>query len=185
MQRGDDPDDIYNLRARKGNRVTVTIEPEPSPTHRNRRRDRVAARNGERLEDRDAADGDIDDRYRVTRAPLVHGDTKRHVADRGARPRRLDSLPAVVGRRAEQLVGGDVAQVARGRADHHGVRGHVAGDHRARANERLLADLDAGQQHRAAADACAAPDQRAAHQGLALLGATHEVVVRHDDARGR
>ena len=31
MQRGDDPDDIYNLRARKGNHVTITIEPEPSP----------------------------------------------------------------------------------------------------------------------------------------------------------
>jgi subtilisin family serine protease len=28
--KGDDPDDIYSLRARKGNRVTITIEPEQS-----------------------------------------------------------------------------------------------------------------------------------------------------------
>src|SRR4029077_7525745 len=30
-ERGDAPDDIYNRRARKGDRGTATIEPEPSP----------------------------------------------------------------------------------------------------------------------------------------------------------
>ena len=38
------------------------------------------------------------------------------------------------------------------------MRGDIARDDRTRADERLLADLDAGQQHRTAADACTTAD---------------------------
>ena len=54
---------------------------------------------------------------------------------------------------------------------------------RARADERLLADLDPRAEDGAAADARAAPDRRALDQLVALLGAAHEVVVRRHDAR--
>ena len=60
---------------------------------------------------------------------------------------------------AEQLVGRHVAQHARGLADHDRARRHVAQHDRAGADERVLADLDAGQQDRGAADARAAPDR--------------------------
>ena len=44
---------------------------------------------------------------------------------------------------------------------------HVARDDRAGGDERLLADLDAGQQHGAAADAAGAPQRRAAQRRAA------------------
>ena len=60
--------------------------------------------------------------------------------------------------------GAHVAQHARGLPDHDRPRRHVAQHDRARADERVLADLDAGQQDRGAADAGPAPDHRALHQ---------------------
>ena len=64
------------------------------------------------------------------------------------------------------------------------ARRHVAGHHRAGADERLLADLDAGQQHGAAADPGAAADRGALDQRVARLRAAHEVVVGGDHAGG-
>ena len=53
---------------------------------------------------------------------------------------------------------------------------------RAGSDERLLADLDARQQHRRPADARATSDRRALDQLVPALGPTHQVVVRRDDA---
>ena len=72
---------------------------------------------------------------------------------------RVDGYVAPLGSGAEQLVGRHVAQDARGLADHDGARRHVAQHDRARPDEGVLADLDARQQDRRAADARAAPDR--------------------------
>ena len=60
---------------------------------------------------------------------------------------------------------------------------HVAHDDCAGSDVGLFADLDPGAEHRAAADACAAPDRRPAAELVPLLGPAHEVVVRRDHAR--
>ena len=79
VQRGDDPDDIYDLRARKGNRVTITIEPEPSP-YGTGTVDAIAwlpgTVNVSKIASRRIVTSTIGDR--IARAPVVHGDAERH-----------------------------------------------------------------------------------------------------------
>src|SRR5450830_615781 len=87
----------------------------------------------------------------------------------------------------EQLVLVHVAHDARRHAHEHLAGRRVLGDHRAGGDERFLADLDGRAQHDAAADAGPAADGRAPDELMALLGATHEVVVgglhaRRDEA---
>ncbi len=78
---------------------------------------------------------------------------------------------------------GHVAQHARRVADDDHARRHVLRHHRARADERLLADLDPGAEDRSTAHASAAANGRPLHQLMTPLRSTHEVVVRRDDAR--
>ena len=63
--------------------------------------------------------------------------------------------------RVEQLVRGHVAKHAGRHADHELPRRHVGDHDRAGADERLLAHLDAGQEHRR----CRRPGRRAARSG--------------------
>src|SRR3954454_3807825 len=79
--------------------------------------------------------------------------------------------------RVEQLVGRYVAQHPRRHADHELAGRHVGDHDRAGADERLLADLDTGKKHGRATDPGAPPHGRALLQGVAALGAAHEVVV--------
>ena len=57
--------------------------------------------------------------------------------------------------------------------------GHVVGDHGAGGDERLLADLDAGHEHGAAADPAGAPQGRAAQLLVGGVAAHRVVVGRH------
>ncbi len=110
---------------------------------------------------------------------------RRHVLRAGphVEPGR-DPLPARhrQGLAVQQLVVRHVAQNACRVADHDRAWRDVFRDDRARADERLLADLDARAQDRASADARAAPDRRPRDELVAPLGAAHEVVVRRHDA---
>ena len=77
----------------------------------------------------------------------------------------------------------DGPEHARGVADDEhprldGLRHDCAG-----ADERLLADLYAGEEDRAATDPRATADRRTLDQPVPFLGAAHEVVVRGHDAR--
>src|SRR4029079_4711241 len=67
-------------------------------------------------------------------------------------PRGLRVHPALV---LEQLLHRYVAPDARGRAEDDLLRRHVGGHDRSGRDERVLADHDARQGHRAGADACA------------------------------
>src|SRR4029453_480816 len=82
----------------------------------------------------------------------------------------------------KELPFGDVAQHARRVADDDDPRRDVADDDRAGAHERILADLDAGTEHGAAADPGASPDRRPLDLPVPLLSSAHEVVVRGLDA---
>src|SRR5262245_41063280 len=84
----------------------------------------------------------------------------------------------------EQLLGRYLAKYARRVADDDDPRRHVLRHDRSRADERLLADLDAGTEHRPAADPCATAYRRALDQLAPTLRSTHEIVVRRHDAGG-
>ena len=60
----------------------------------------------------------------------------------------------------EQVLVGDLAHARAGTPITTRARRDVAGDHRAGGDERLLADLDAGDEHRAAADPAGAAQRR-------------------------
>src|SRR5579862_5152369 len=83
----------------------------------------------------------------------------------------------------EQLLVGHLSYHTRGNAHDQRPGRHVAGDHRAGGHERLLADLDAGQEHGTTTDPAGAPEHRAP-VGLIASVATHRVVVGGADPGG-
>jgi hypothetical protein len=83
----------------------------------------------------------------------------------------------------QQFVARNVPQDPRRVADDNNSRGHVFRHDRSGADERLLADLDAGTQHSGAPHACSSADGWAFSKLVPALGAAHEVVVRGHDAR--
>src|SRR6266545_1287494 len=70
-----------------------------------------------------------------------------------------------------------------GGTPHDGARRDVAGHHRARGHQAVLADDDPGQDDRAGADAPALPHRDALEMLESLRRAAHVVVVRRHDAR--
>ena len=96
----------------------------------------------------------------------------RVAAGRLVLPRREDRVAAgrastrsgtgsALGRRSEQLVRSDLADLPRRVADDDRAGGYVADDDRAGSDVGLLSDFDRRAEHRAAADAGASPDRRA------------------------
>src|SRR5262245_1192009 len=87
--------------------------------------------------------------------------------------------PALV---LEQLLHGDLAPRPGRGPPHDGASRHVARHERPRRHECILADLDAGEQHRPGADATAPTDRNAFEVLEALRRAPDVVVVRGHDA---
>src|SRR6059036_1700422 len=134
-------------------------------------------------------------------SPLLHGRRPSHLNNgtltgrsrRSERGRKAVTVPkgdsppngtlAKASLVLQELVVRHVAHDACRIADDELARRDVLGHDGARSDERLLADLDAREEDRAAADARTASDRRSPHQLLAPLGAAHEVVVRRHDAR--
>ena len=163
----DDQNDVYAIKLRRGQPVYLSVRGPTGtdtnlilwkPGHEARRRSRLA-----RAASRSSRPA------RPARVPLLPRAEERLVLRAGEA--RLGAAPAATScdrqglRREllvlEQLLVGHVAQHARRVADDERARRHVLRHDRAGADERLLADLDARAEDRAAADARAAADRRA------------------------
>ena len=163
----DDPYDVYRVHLRAGQTVSVAAKPHIAADISTRPLEAGAARAGRR--------GRLAARQRSVHPP---GDTERHplprhdarlVLARGpARALRLRLVPDRDPEQLEQLFLGHLADLARRVADDERARRDVADHDRARADERLLADLDPGSSTAAAADAGAAADGRPASQRVAF-----------------
>ena len=185
----DDPTDVYRVFLKAGTTLSAAArrqvdraDDEPLAA-----RDAHDRRDGGRVSQ--AAPSRGRERGRRHAAVLVQGPVqglvlrpgeRRRGAVRDVRPDAGEAAPQLAG---QELLLGHLAQDARRVADDQDARRYVAHDHGARAHERLLADLHAGAEDRAAAHAGAAADRRPAQELLPLLGPAHEVVVRRHDAR--
>ena len=108
---------------------------------------------------------------RVVRLPSVPAPSRASTPssssprDHGRHRPAVPSAPAaasVTAVRARAAAAGASRHHPRGHAHHEGARRHVACDDRPRRHERVLADLDARQQHGPGADAAGPPQRRPA-----------------------